>query len=233
VNAVNGTRLGLTAAGSRRGGGSQGEDGAIWIVPESGEPFMVTEGLGGRGDQRVNRVVQLKDDSFVAVGLDAGDAGVWTSADGSSWQASGANPLQAEGQVEEIFDAVAVGFEVVAVGMAGDAGAAWYSPNGGAWKRVANVGGVFADPEGAVELRRVVASEEEDVPRFLAGGLAGQAAALWASSDGERWTREPDSEGDLGDGESAIRGLTAKSLPAVAVGRSGDDAAVWLGSPPS
>jgi hypothetical protein len=233
VNAVNGTRLGLTAAGSRRENGSEGEDGAIWIVPEAGGPIMVTEGLGGKGDQRVNRVVQLKDDSFVAVGFDAGDAGVWTSEDGMSWKASGANPLEAKGQVEEIFDAVVFGTEVVAVGRAGDAGAAWYSPNGGGWKRVANVGGVFTDPEGAVELRRVVASEDEDGPRFLAGGRAGPAAAVWVSSDGERWSREPDSEGDLGAGESAVRGLSAKSLPAVAVGRSGDAAAVWLGSPPS
>ena len=235
VNAVNGTRLGLTAAGSRRGGGSQGEDGAIWIVPESEDPFMVTEGLGGRGDQRVNRVVQLKDDSFVAVGLDAGDAGVWTSDDGMSWDPSGANPLRAEGEVEEILDAAVVGSEIVAVGKAGDAGAAWYSPNGGGWQRIPSRG-VFVAEGGAVELLRVVASEEAateaGAPRFLAGGLAGSEAAVWVSSDGRRWEREPDSEGDLGAGQGAVEGLTAKSLPAVAVGWSGGDAAVWLGDRP-
>jgi TIR domain len=232
VNAVNGTRLGLTAAGSRRGGGTQGEDGAIWIYAQGGEPFIVTEGLGGRCDQRVNRVVQLEDESFVAVGLDAGDAGVWTSDDGMSWDASGANPLEAEGEVEEMLDAAVSGSGIVAVGRAGRAGAAWHSPNGGNWRRVPNLGGVFAAPEGVVELLRVFASEDAEVPRFLAGGRAGPAAAVWVSSDGRRWTREPDSEGALGAQESVVEGLTAKSLPAVAVGWSGGDAAVWLGESP-
>jgi hypothetical protein len=236
VNAVNGTRLGLTAAGSRSGEGSQGEDGVIWIYPQGGEPFMVTEGLGGSGDQRVNRVVQLEDKSFVAVGFDSEDAGVWTSGNGMSWKASGANPLEAPGEVEEIFDAALFGSEIVAVGKAGSAGAAWYSPNGDRWLRIANRGGVFTAPGGTVELLRVVAPEEAATeagsPRFLAGGLAGPAAAIWVSSDGERWTREPDSKGDLGAREGAIEGLSAKSLPAVAVGWSGGDAAVWLGASP-
>jgi TIR domain len=232
IKSVNGTRLGLTAAGSRSAGGPEGENGAIWIYPEGGEPFMVTEGLGGRGDQRVNRVVQLEDGSFVAVGLDAGDAGVWTSDDGMSWKASGANPLEAKGQVEEIFDAVVVGSEIVAVGKAGGAGAAWYSQDGDGWRSVANLRDVFSVPEGVVELNRVVAPEDVGPVRFVAGGTAGPAAAVWVSSDGERWTREPDSEGDLGAQGGGIEGLTAKRLPAVAVGWSGDDAAVWLGTSP-
>jgi hypothetical protein len=83
-----------------------------------------------------------------------------------------------------------------------------------------------------VELNRVVAPEDVGPVRFVAGGTAGPAAAVWVSSDGERWTREPDSEGDLGAQGGGIEGLTAKRLPAVAVGWSGEDAAVWLGTSP-
>ena len=234
INAVNGTRLGVMAAGSQTG---DGEDGAIWIDPQDGAPVKVSTGLGGRGDQRVNRVVQLGDDSFVAVGFDAGDAGVWVSDDGESWSRSQANPLDVEGE-QEILDAVVVdGVQIVAVGRDGQKGAVWHSPNGRGWNRIPSREGVFEASAGAVRLLRVVASEDDaraaGAPRFLAGGSAGDEAAVWVSSNGITWRREPDSEGDLGGGEGAVEGLTAKRLPAVAVGwktgEEGADAAVWLG----
>lgn len=237
ITAVNGTRLGVMAAGSQTG---DGEDGAIWVDPQDGPPVKVSTGLGGRGDQRVNRVVQLGDDSFVALGFDAGDAGVWVSDDGQSWSRSQANPLDVEGE-QEIFDAVVVdGVQIVAVGRDGQKGAVWHSPNGRGWNRIPGRTGVFEASAGAVRLLKVVASEDDarsaGAPRFIAGGVAGQVAAVWVSSNGITWRREPDSEGDLEGREGAVEGLTAKRLPAIAVGSSngadGADAAVWLGLSP-
>lgn len=234
INAVNGTRLGLMAAGSQTG---DGVDGAIWIDPPGGPPVKFTEGLGGRGDQRVNRVVQLKDGSFVAVGLDGGNAGVWLFDDGESWNRSKAPALRVEGGEEEILDAVVVdGTDVLAVGSAGQMGAVWHSPTGRSWNRIPARRGAFGVSGGIVRLLRVVASEaaaqSAGAPRFIVGGVAGQEAAVWVSPNGITWTREPDSEGDLGGGEGAVEGLTAKRLPAVAVGWGNSDAAVWLGLRP-
>lgn len=243
INRVNGTKVGLVGAGWRTGGSTDGEDGAIWILgaPDASAELVSDPDLGGTGDQRVNRVVQIGDGRFVAVGLDEGRAGVWFSTDARNWDRVPSPALRGEDQ--EILDAVAFGKSgVVAVGRAGQKGAVWYSRTGQVWSRATDTTGALAGSDGSVLLSAVVVSEPTatagGAPPLLAGGVAGSDAAVWTSRNGRTWTREPDSEGGLhGQDARAIEDLTAKGLPVVAVGSIGSssvglDAAVWLGERP-
>jgi hypothetical protein len=235
LNRVNGTHLGLVGGGSQSGEGFDGEDGAVWVLTTpDGTPEQIGNNMDGPGDQRVNRVVELADGSgYVAAGFDNGDAAVWWSEDGSVWEPMQADSFEGEGD-QEILDAAPFGEQVVAVGRDGLKGAVWLSGDGRTWTPA-------PDPEGAlagadpVQLARVFVSEGEDVPPLIVGGSVGRAAAVWTSHDGRDWAREPDSQ--FGDaGQNAITGLTAKSLPVIAVGwseaESDRDAAVWVGGSP-
>jgi hypothetical protein len=243
INRVNGTRVGLVGAGWRTGGTTDGEDGAIWILgaPTASVELVSDPDLGGPGDQRVNRVVQLEDGRFVAVGLDQGRAGVWFSADARSWDRVPSPALR--GKDQEILDAVAFGESgIVAVGRAGQNGSVWFSRTGEVWNRAPDPGDAFAAGNGSVLVSSVVASEpaatSAGAPPLLAGGVVGSDAAVWTSRNGRTWAREPGAEGGLdGEGARAIEDLTAKGLPVVAVGSIGEssvglDAAVWLGESP-
>jgi hypothetical protein len=227
INRVSGTRVGLVGAGWRTGGSTVGDDGAIWILgaPDSSVELVSDPDLGGPGDQRVNRVVQLGDGRFVAVGLDQGRAGVWFSADARRWDRVPAPALR--GRDQEILDAVAFGDSgVVAVGRAGQNGSVWLSRTGEVWKRAPDSGDAFAAGNGSVLVSSVVASGpaamSAGAPLLLAGGVAGSEAAVWTSRNGRTWAREPSAEGGLnGDGARAIEDLTAKGPPVVAVGSIG------------
>lgn len=241
ITSVNGTTLGLTAAGWETG---NGEDGAIWLVPSGGAPSKapISE-LGGDGNQRVARVLDLRDDDgFVAVGFDNGNAGVWFSEDGAEWRRVNSPALAGPGD-QEILDG-AVSFQsgaVIAVGRDGENGAVWTSITGKVWKRAPDLDGAFAaSSEGPVEVLRVVFAEEAaqaaGAPLVIAGGRAGSAAAVWTSARGRKWDRALDSSGDLaGSRDAAIEGLTAKDS-VIAVGWSdggdGPTPAVWHGMPP-
>jgi hypothetical protein len=240
INRVDGTRAGLVGAGWRTGGSTDGDDGAIWILgaPDASVELVSDPDLGGPGDQRVNRVVQLGDGRFVAVGLDQGRAGVWFSADARSWDRVSSPALR--GQDQEILDAVAFGASgIVAVGRAGQNGSAWFSRTGEVWNRAPDPGDSFAAGNGSVLVTSIVVSEpaatSAGAPPLLAGGIAGSDAAVWTSRNGRTWAREPSTESGLhGEGARAIEDLTARGLPVVAVGSIGEssvglDAAVWLG----
>ncbi|HEY7562911.1 MAG TPA: hypothetical protein VH650_12105 [Gaiellaceae bacterium] len=243
ISRVGGTRVGLVGAGWRTGGSTDGDDGAIWILgaPDAPVELVADPDLGGPGDQRVNRVVQLGDGRFVAVGLDQGRAGVWFSADARSWDRVASPALR--GKDQEILDTVALGESgIVAVGRAGQNGAVWFSRDGEVWSRAPDLGDAFAAGNGSVLVSSVVASERAatsaGAPPLLAGGIAGSDAAVWTSRNGRTWAREPSAEGGLhGEGACAIADVTARGLPVVAVGSIGRssvglDAAVWLGEAP-
>jgi hypothetical protein len=243
INRVNGTRVGLVGAGWRTGGTTDGEDGAIWILgaPTASVELVSDPDLGGPGDQRVNRVVQLAAGRFVAVGLDQGRVGVWVSADARSWDRVPSPALR--GKDQEILDAVAFGESgIVAVGRAGQDGSVWFSRTGEVWNRAPDPEDAFAAGNGSVLVSSIVASEpaatSAGAPPLLAGGVVGSDAAVWTSRNGRAWAREPGAEGGLdGEGARAIEDLTAKGSPVVAVGSIGEssvglDAAVWLGESP-
>jgi hypothetical protein len=243
INRVNETRVGLVGAGWRTGGSTDGEDGAIWILgaPGASVELVSDPDLGGPGDQRVNRVVQLAAGRFVAVGLDQGRVGVWVSADARSWDRVPSPALR--GKDQEILDAVAFGESgIVAVGRAGQDGSVWFSRTGEVWNRAPDPEDAFAAGNGSVLVSSIVASEpaatSAGAPPLLAGGVVGSDAAVWTSRNGRAWAREPGAEGGLdGEGARAIEDLTAKGSPVVAVGSIGEssvglDAAVWLGESP-
>lgn len=244
INGVTSTSLGVVGAGSLTAAGSGGEDGAIWVYqPDEGVSLVRPRAMAGAGAQRINRVAQVDDGVFVAVGLNDDEAGAWFSDDnGRNWVPVNSPSLSGPG-TQEILD-VAVVREtglVVAVGRDGENGAVWFSPTGQAWSRVGDLDEAFTAASGTVVVSRVFPAEERarasGAPVLIAGGQADGEAAVWTSDDGEQWERDPESEGGLGGTEGAIRGLTAKRLPAVAVGWSGSgessDAAVWLGGRPS
>jgi hypothetical protein len=176
---------------------------------------------------------------FVAVGFDDGDAGVWVSPDGQRWNRIDAAALGGDGE-QEILDAVNFDSQLVAVGVervdGESSGAVWRSSDGENWERVSDPEGTFSSSS-EIRLNRVVSPEGlSGVPALIAGGSAGEAAAVWTSENGERWVRELDPSGSFGAmGQAAIQSFSVERLPALAVGSAssedGSDAAVWSGGP--
>jgi hypothetical protein len=223
----------MVAAGSKTAGGGDGQDGAVWIFPETLQPVSPVSGtyFGGRGDQRISRVVALKTEQgtrLVALGFADGDAGVWISDDdGQAWDPVHDAALGGDG-TQEILDAtpfesgvLAVGTEVVG---GKQRGMVWLSEDGSSWKRASDPDGVFATPW-PVSLNRVLdlgKLRSKGFPAFIVGGSAGGVAAAWTSTDGDEWAREADSRGGLGrPGE--INSLRAAKRSVIAVGSVGPE----------
>jgi len=228
---ISGTRL--AAAGWQSAGGELGQEGAVWIFPSTLDPEPPVL-VGGAGDQRINRVVQLRN-RLVAVGFADGDAGVWVSDDRDLWSPVDDAALGGEGR-QEILDAANFGSRVVAVGtetVDGETkGVAWLSADGDSWTRAS----VLADP-GPVMLNRVFSlspnKKRMGFPSLVAGGSAQGDAAVWTSNDGVGWLRETDSDGALGR-PGLINSFRATQRSVLAVGASGSednaDALVLIGA---
>ncbi len=234
VNRVTTARVGLVGAGWQT---DDGDDGAVWIVPpgealeEANARAVSDPDLGGPGDQRITRVVQLAG-QLVAVGFADGDAGVWVSGDGEAWDRVDASSLGGDGD-QEMLDAARFESTVVAVGRDGDRGAVWLSNDGRSWTRVPDPDEVFAGSE-SVRLNRVYdADVASRGAALVVGGSAGGDAAVWVSKDGRRWAREQ-AGAFGGDGDQAITSFRKQEGGVIAVGSSesddGLDAAVWLGA---
>jgi hypothetical protein len=244
---ISGKKL-LAAAGWQSAGGKLGQEGAVWIFPSTLDPVPPVL-VGDAGDQRINRVVQLKNQGgrLVAVGFADGDAGVWVSDDGHSWPGVNAAALGGEGD-QEILDAAPFPSGVVAVGtetVDGETkGVAWHSVDGISWTRASDPEGVLADSQGVlagpgpVMLNRVFSlnmPEAKGFPSLFAGGSAQGDAAVWTWNDGVGWLRETDSDGAL-EGPGVINSFRATKTSVLAVGASGPedvaDALVLIGEPP-
>ncbi len=229
---ITGSRL--AAAGWQSTGGKRGQEGAVRIFASTLDPVAPVL-VGGAGDQRINRVVQLKNQGgrLVAVGFADGDAGVWVSDDGHSWAGVNAAALGGEGD-QEILDAALFASGVVAVGtetVDGEKkGVAWLSANGDSWTRAPDPEGVLAGP-----LNRVFSLDRlsKGFPSLVAGGSAQGDAAVWTSNDGVGWLRETDSDGALGR-PGVINSFRATKRSVLAVGASGSesvaDALVLIGA---
>jgi hypothetical protein len=234
VNRVTTTRKGLVGAGWQT---DDGDDAAVWIVPagqalEEANPRAVSDpDLGGPGDQRITRVVQLAS-QLVAVGSADGEAGVWVSDDGEAWDRVNAAALGGDGD-QEMLDAARFESTVVAVGRDGERGAVWLSTDGQNWTRVRDPEDVFAGSD-SVRLNRVYdAALASRGAALVAGGSAGGDAAVWVSNDGRRWAREP-ARALGGEGDQTVMSFRKQEGGVIAVGSSesedGLDAAVWFGA---
>jgi hypothetical protein len=230
--------------------GTDGSGAAAWASPDAETWVGASLGSG------VARSVAASAELVVAVGDDAGSAVAWSSGDGRTWERVVLGPGAAAAVVfgDGGFVAVgggtawsspdgrtwaptalgagsAAGVGVVpggplfATGSLGDDATAWLLA-GAAWSP--------SDPPGlaAPATQQALGAAGGEglllaVGRTDLGG--GDDAATWASEDGLSWTRAPHDE-DLFGGDLAQRmaGVVIVDGTAVAVGSSGDDAAVWF-----
>ena len=196
-----------------------------------------TAGLGGRGNQRINRLLAFEG-GFIAVGEDDSsgrpDAAVWTSAAGSAWTRRAAAALTKPGG-QGMLGVASGGPGFVAVGYRGHAGtldaAVWTSKDGREWSLVEG----DSDLEGARNevMNRVAQTEFGLVAVGYRGGIGGDRdAAAWVSDNGLAWHRARVPEERNDDGTQEMRGIAARGENLVAVGQDGlagnYDAAVWF-----
>jgi hypothetical protein len=256
INRLRATPVGIVAVGSDSSSGAK--DAAVWISKNGGTSWSratdPTHALGGPGDQQIQRVELLTTGlgGLVAVGSDSshgGDAAVWISNDGETWQRvpDPNNVLGGPGQ-QEMNDVQTFGTTLIGVGSdtaSGSAdGAIWTSTNGVDWQRVADPKDVFDGPGDQVFTRLVTPDHFDStmIPNIMVGGFdtsGGDAdAALWWSNDGTTWFRETRQKSVFGgSGNQEIFSIAANAFPVIAVGfdasRGDEDAAAWIATGPA
>lgn len=230
-------RLGetLVVVGSDDSGGDV--DPAVWTSADEGltwERVSLNPGLGGPGDQFMRRVVEVEG-GLVAVGYDESASGrdqdmaAWTSPDGVSWftadTADFAGPEAQEARSVAVLSGrpVAAGSET----LGGDQDAAVWRLEQDTWVQVFSreLGGL-----GNQRINEIVAGGPGLVAVGVDDASGTSDAAVWASSDGENWSRVED-EALLGERDQTMLGVTVLGSGLVAVGTAdsegGLDGAVW------
>jgi hypothetical protein len=194
--------------------------------------------LGGARRQDIVRAVATGS-SLIAVGHDTSgpdeNAAVWTSTDGIRWKRVSSDGLTGPGD-QDLNGIAMLGPDVIGVGSNTSGGTAdaavWISHDDGAsWSRVSDPGLVVP---GDQVMRRVIAAPTGLVALGYTDAGGGRDAAVWTSTDGERWTPVP-STGFDGAGDQEMLGAATFGDEVIAVGYSateaGDlDAAVWTES---
>ncbi len=187
------------------------------------------------GEARMHSVV-AGGPGFVAVGWTGsspseghvdGDAAVWTSVDGITWE-----PVPSQGNVftdGKMARVIVGGPGLVAVGnVEGDddwAAAIWTSPDGLTWTRVPHDDAVL----GEASMGDVTVGG----PGLVAVGDVESGAAVWTSVDGTIWTRVPHDPAVFGDdSDLSMSAVTVGGPGLVAVGLdwsggSTADAVIW------
>jgi hypothetical protein len=226
----------MIAVGYRPGGGGKTDagvwrsDGTVWNEVTGGY-------LDGPGEQRMASAVRFGD-QLVAVGW-TGQPGelnprVWTSADdGVTWDLARAAPFdrpydQAMQRVVVIHhQLVALGYDTVNGNVDP---AAWTSSDGQRWSRE-SAGSAFHQP-GDQHVRGAVAFAGRLVAvgftRPPGGTLADAEPAAWVRTDG-RWRRVPPITASS-EPQQIMNAVIGYGDRLVAVGRAGNDAAVWTSS---
>lgn len=203
-------------------------------IAEPGTSSMVNEVVeGGRG--------------YVAVGSTGqrpGDAAVWMSSDGDTWEQATSADLGGD-RFQSASAVVATPSGLVAGGSANtgasEDAALWTSTDGTAWKLVSTDTAVFGGPTGGG------VDEVIDVDgTLLAVGRGGAGAqptvGIWTSPDGTTWSAAPSSVEPAGGLIPRVTGVAVTSKAAVALARltrfnpaTGkfviSDLAVYVGSP--
>lgn len=158
---------------------------------------------------------------------------VWTSPDGATWAVVPHDEAVFGGVMSGYAEAVAAGpLGLVAVGSEyqGDDydAAVFTSPDGRAWSRVPDPGGVFGGP-GWQGMHAVTAGG----PGWVAAGYDDSGedwnAAVWTSPDGVTWTRVPHDEALFGGvNDQEIFGVLPAGPGLVAVGHDDEAPAAWV-----
>ncbi|NNC91459.1 MAG: hypothetical protein HKN80_03085 [Acidimicrobiia bacterium] len=112
--------------------------------------------------------------------------------------------------------------DFVAIGSCGMHGTVWTSPDGFTWSQIPYDENAFGEPAWISS----IASSERG---YMAGGRSGaegalQAATVWTSPDGIRWTRVVLENDEV---ESGVLAVSSHEDTFVAVGWHEDDAAIW------
>jgi serine/threonine-protein kinase len=219
------------------------DDGMLWRSTDGGVWSRVeAPAFEGDGIQAVSEVVTVGD-TMVAVGSGTGptgsiDAAAWES-DGTAWKR--VDPQIFAQSANQLFsDVAAVGDTVVAVGSQQDAfdadlsdseAVAWVRDGSGTWSEAR-----LSPENGPSSLGAVISAQDR---YFLAAGWAtkkseGQNAAVWASIDGDTWTRQPSTVKTQqleGPGSQAIRALELfeEKHRVLAFGEGESGAELWTG----
>lgn len=210
--------------------GVDGESAAVWTSPDGATWQRVAHDeiiFGGPGDQRAEAVTTVPGGGggWLAVGTDGGvsdgDAAVWRSSDGASWErVVDGGALGGQGS-QIAFDVVAGPGGFIAVGTDGEVATGWTSADGTSWTEQALGGSGVAVGLGAGDAGLVaVGSSPGD----------GLDAVVWRSPDGLSWERD-EGEALAGPLDQELAAVAIGEAMTVAVGRTnvggGDDAAVW------
>lgn len=240
MTAVAGGGPGVVAVGWTNPAGEM--DAAVWTSRDGSSWRRVpdSEGLGGSGDQVINRVGP-GGPGLIAVGYEeaAGDrdGAIWTSPDGLSWdRVESADTILGGIGNQEVRALATANDRLVAVGYDDARGsrdaAAWFSQGGRRWHRVPHVARTFGGT-GEQYMNAVVAHGSS----FVAVGWdtvhTSRDASAWTSTDGTAWERVPQDEVEFGGPDMQLMyGIDAAGRGLVAVGRDtsggGSDAAVWF-----
>jgi class 3 adenylate cyclase len=228
--------LGLVVAGifavdSKLGLQADSSQELAWAVVDPS-----TSGLGGPGNQRINRLLSFEQ-GFVAVGQDdasgSPDAAVWTSGNGSTWTRQAPDALTEPGG-QGMLGVAAGGPGFVGVGFRGNGGtldaAVWTSKDGREWTAVEGDPGLEGPRN---EVMNRVAQTEVGLVAVGYQGLGGDRdAAAWVSDDGFAWHQAEVPEQQRDQGTQEMRGIAARGNNLVAVGEDGlsgnYDAAAWF-----
>lgn len=216
------------------------------------------EGVGDR--EQVMGSVTQGPTGLVAVGADGQADGyekksynwraaAWVSEDGVTWQRATPDQTALVGEGGLSMNDV-VGFEggYVAVGTQstddGDGGAdqraaAWFSPDGITWTRIAHDPAVFGDYEDNLSMSAVAVGPSGFVAVGAAGSDDEQHGVVWTSPDGIAWARVPDDPTFAGRNGAWMGDVIATAEGFVVVGAEEDHtdwmyggyAAVWLATP--
>lgn len=231
---------GLVAIGVRPS--DEDPDVAVWTSADGYSWSEVPDEAGVRGGsgEQVANSLTAGGPGVVAVGFEGYegeiDGAVWTSPDGINWTRvpDGLGVFGGPGD-QRIYAVTSGGPGLVAVGedFQGDAPdiAVWVSPDGFAWTRVVDDGGVLGGP-GEQSAFSVVAGGPGLVMVGRVSGESESDGAVWWSADGSTWVRG-DPEGALtGPGNQTLVSVVATANGLVAAGRDdsdgGEDAAVWV-----
>jgi hypothetical protein len=219
-------------AGGYKGNEFFSADAALWVSPDG----LTWQRANDSADFHGARVwgVAAGGPGLVAVGQTGpadtpGPAVVWTSTDGLTWTRVPDDPVFHDGRMRAIANLPSIGLVAVGEDLAGDTGIVWVSKDGRTWTR-APADPVFGRPGIQVRIYTVTAGPTGVVAAgTLDAGVQYGEAAIWTSSDGLAWKREPDGPEFL---DTEVTASTRWNDRIVAVGDRGApdayQATAWL-----
>jgi hypothetical protein len=219
-------------AGGYKGNEFFSADAALWVSPDGLTWQRANDSADFHGARAWG--VAAGGPGLVAVGQTGpadtpGPAVVWTSTDGLTWTRVPDDPVFHDGRMRAIANIPSIGLVAVGEDLAGDTGIVWVSKDGRTWTR-APADPIFGRPGIQVRIYTVTAGPTGVVAAgTLDAGVQYGEAAIWTSSDGLAWKREPDGPEFL---DTEVTASTRWNDRIVAVGDRGApdayQATAWL-----